>query len=120
MDTGHKLNVHKLCTFRSSHQMCCMKKVFLEILQNLRKTAVHSLFISPATLLKKIPWHRCFSGNFAKFLRTPFLESTFGRLLMYVQFTSCVHGKILFQTKSYLVLPGPILTIKLIHKKPRS
>ena len=27
---------------------------------------------SPATLLKKRPWHRCFPSTFAKFLRTPF------------------------------------------------
>ena len=29
--------------------------------------------LSPATLLKKRLWHRCFPVNFAKFLRTPFL-----------------------------------------------
>ena len=29
--------------------------------------------LRPATLLKKRLWHRCFSVNFAKFLRTPFL-----------------------------------------------
>ena len=29
--------------------------------------------LRPATLLKKRFWHRCFSLNFAKFLRTPFL-----------------------------------------------
>ena len=32
----------------------------------------------PATLLKKVPWHRCFPAYFVKFLRTPFLQSTFG------------------------------------------
>ena len=31
-----------------------------------------------ATLLKKRLWHRCFSVNFAKFLRTPFLQNTSG------------------------------------------
>ena len=36
----------------------------------------------PATLLKKILRHRCFPVNFAKFLRTPFSENTFGRLLL--------------------------------------
>ena len=30
------------------------------------------------TLLKKRLWHRCFSVNFAKFLRTPFLQNTSG------------------------------------------
>ena len=36
----------------------------------------------PATLLKKRLWHRCFPMNFAKFLRTPFLQNTSGRLLL--------------------------------------
>ena len=36
----------------------------------------------PATLLKKRLWHRCFPVNFAKFLRTPFLQNSSGRLLL--------------------------------------
>ena len=36
----------------------------------------------PETLLKKKLWHRCFSVNFAKFLRTRFLQNTSGRLLL--------------------------------------
>ena len=36
-----------------------------------------------ATLLTNRLWHRCFSVNFAKFLKTPFLENTSGRLLLY-------------------------------------
>ena len=36
-----------------------------------------------ATLLKKRLWHRCFPVNFAKFLRTPFLQNTSGRLFLY-------------------------------------
>ena len=36
----------------------------------------------PATLLKKRLWQRCFPVNFAKFLRTPFLQNTSGRLLL--------------------------------------
>ena len=38
----------------------------------------------PATLLKKRLQHRCFPVNFAKFLRTPFLRNTSGRLLLFV------------------------------------
>ena len=30
-----------------------------------------------ATLLEKRLWHRCFPVNFAKFLRTPFLQNTY-------------------------------------------
>ena len=29
-------------------------------------------------------WHRCFPVNFAKFLSTPFLQNTSGRLLLYL------------------------------------
>ena len=38
--------------------------------------------LSPATLLKKRLWQRCFPVNFEKFLRTSFLYS--GRLLVIV------------------------------------
>ena len=34
--------------------------------------------LSPATLLKKRLWHRCFPLNFAKFSRTPFLQNSSG------------------------------------------
>ena len=33
--------------------------------------------------IKKRLWHRCFPLNFAKFLRTPFLQNTSGRLFLY-------------------------------------
>ena len=36
----------------------------------------------PATLLKKRLWPRCFPVNFGKFLRTYFLQTTFGELLL--------------------------------------
>ena len=39
---------------------------------------------SPANLLKNRLWHRCFPVNFAKFLRTPFLQNTSGQLLLYL------------------------------------
>ena len=29
-------------------------------------------------------WHRCFPVNFAKFLGTPFLQNTSGRLILYI------------------------------------
>ena len=38
--------------------------------------------LRPATLLKKRLWHRCFPVNFAKFLITPFLQNTSGRLIL--------------------------------------
>ena len=48
--------------YRSSRQRFSVKKVL-----------VKKAFLSPATLLKKRLWHRCFPVNFAKFLRTPFI-----------------------------------------------
>ena len=36
----------------------------------------------PVALLKKRLLHRCFPVNFVKFLRTPFLQNTFGQLLL--------------------------------------
>ena len=74
---------------RSSHQRCSLIN---GVLRNFPKfTGKHlcqSLFFNkvaglrPATLLKKRLWHRCFPVNFAKFLRTPFLQNTPGRLLL--------------------------------------
>ena len=43
-----------------------------------------SKVLTPATLLKKRLWHRCFFVNFAKFLRTPFLQNTSWRLILYI------------------------------------
>ena len=69
-----------------------MKKVFLEISQNYQEDTCASVsFLNKvaglrlANLLKKRLWHKCFSVKFAKFLRTPFLQYTSGRLrLVYV------------------------------------
>ena len=74
---------------RSSHQRCLIKKVFLEISQNSPEstyTRVFSLlklqsFMS-AFLLKKRPWHWHFSMILKNLLRTSFLHTTSGRLLL--------------------------------------
>ena len=57
-----------------------MKKVVLKIFAKFKgKHLSQNLFfkkvagLKPASLLKKRLWRRCFSVNFAKFLRTPFL-----------------------------------------------
>ena len=70
---------------RSSHQRCSMKK---GVLKNFTKfTGKHlcqSLFynkfagLSPATLIKKRLWHRCFPVSFVKLLITTFLQNTSG------------------------------------------
>ena len=69
---------------------CSVKKVFLEIPTKLQEnTCARVSFLiksglRPATLLKKRFWHRCFPVNFAKFLRTTFLQNTSGRLLLFL------------------------------------
>ena len=71
----------------SKHQSCSMKKgVLRNFTKFTGKQLCQSLFfdkvagLRAATLLKKRLWHRCFPLNFAKFLRTPFLQNPSGRL----------------------------------------
>ena len=54
-------------------QTCSVKKVFWLISQNSRETTC-----ARVTLLENRLWYRCFSVNFTKFLRTPFLQTTSG------------------------------------------
>ena len=77
--------------YRSSHQRCSLKKVFIK---NFTKfTGKHlcwSLFLNKvsglrtATLLKMRLQQRCFPVNFVKFLRTSFLQNTSQRLFLFV------------------------------------
>ena len=89
IDSSKDCQESDLSTNRSSHHSCSMKK---GVLRNFTKfTGNHlcqSLFFNkvaglrPATLLKKRLWHRRFPVNFVKFLRTPSLQNTSGRLLL--------------------------------------
>ena len=73
---------------RSRHPRYSAKNVFSEISQNsqentcARVSFLIKLQARSATVLKKGLWHRCFPVNFAKFLRTPFLQNTLRRLLL--------------------------------------
>ena len=67
-------------TLRSSRpEVFCKKGVLGNFAKFTGKHLCQSLFFNkvaglrPATLLKKVLWHRCFPVNFAKFLRTPFI-----------------------------------------------
>ena len=81
----------EMTIIRSSHRRCSVKK---GVLRNFAKfTGKHlcqTLFFNniaglrPAALLEKRLWHRCFAVNFAKFLRTPILQNTSGRLLQLI------------------------------------
>ena len=67
---------HKLIFFRS-HQRCSVKEGAFRL----------------ATLLKEKLWQRCFPVNFAKFLRTPFSQSTYRRLLLIFYHSSNFYEK---------------------------
>ena len=88
---------------RSNHWRCSVKKgVLRNFAKFIGKHLCKSFFFNkvaglrPATLLKKRLWHRCFLVNFAKFLRTPFLQNTSERLLLYIRLFS-------FSWKVYMV-----------------
>ena len=70
---------------RSSHQRySIIKGVLINYAKFTGKHLCQILFLNKvaaptsATLLRKRPWHRCFPVNFAKFIRTPFLQNTSG------------------------------------------
>ena len=76
---------------RSSHQRYSIKKGVLRnfakftwkyLCQGLFLIKMQVLGLKPATLLKKRLLHKGFPANFAKFLRTPFLQNTSGWLLL--------------------------------------
>ena len=69
--------------FRSSHQRCSLiEGVFRNFKKLTGKQLYQNLFFNkvtvlrPATLLKRRLWHKCFPGNFSKFLRTHFPQNT--------------------------------------------
>ena len=68
----------------------CKKGVLRNFAKFTGKYLRQSLFfnkvadLTPAALLNKSLWHRFFPVNFAKFLRTPFLQNTSARLLLWV------------------------------------
>ena len=73
---------------RSSHWRCSVKKSVLKNFENSQENTCARVSFSivaglrPANLLKKRIWQRCFSANFAKFLRTAFFIEHFRWLLL--------------------------------------
>ena len=73
---------------RSSHRRSSVRKgVLRNFVKFTGKHLYQSFFFNkvaaglrPATLLKKRLWHRCFPLNFAKFLKTPFLQNSPGQI----------------------------------------
>ena len=77
--------------FRSSHRKCFVRKGTVRNFSKFtEKHLYQSLFfikvadVRPPTLLTKILWHKSFPVNFEKFLRTPFLQNTSGRLCLHL------------------------------------
>ena len=84
-----------LVLYRRSHQRCSIKRGVLNFFSKFTgKYVCQSLFfnkaaglrLQPCNFIKKRLWHRCFPVNFVKFLRTPFLQNTFERLLLLLRF----------------------------------
>ena len=77
-----------VCFYCMSSWGFCKKRVLRNVAKIAGKHLIASLFFNkvpglrPAPLLKKRLSYRCFSVNFVKFLRTPFLQITSGRLLL--------------------------------------
>ena len=88
--------------FRSIHWRCSVKKGVLKYFAKLTAKRLYQSFffnkvagLRPAPLLKKRIWHRCFPVNFAKFLRIFFVQSTFGRLLLWTTASETTNTKCL-------------------------
>ena len=89
-DLGISAHVYwRLKKIRSIHQRCSIIKGILINFANITgKHLFQSLFfnqnagLKPAILLKRRACHICFPVSFTKFLRTPFLRNTSGRLLL--------------------------------------
>ena len=109
-------------TSRSSHQWCPVKKSVLRIFtQFTGKHCARASFLikkglRPATLLKKRLWHRCFPVNFAKILRTPFLQNTSERLLLYLQFVYFELNSLLYISKNDSFLKKTYLNKSIFHQ----
>ena len=74
-----------LKSYRSSHQRCSLKKLFLKICNVYRKTPMFLIKLQafwPAALFLKMLQHRYFPVNIAKFLRTAFLKNICEQLLL--------------------------------------
>ena len=78
----------KMCSwkFHKIHRKTPVPETFLNKVAGLRSATLlkKRLWPQAATLLKKRLWYRCFSVNFVKFLRTPFLQNASERLLLNV------------------------------------
>ena len=94
--------------YRSSHQRCSVRKGFV---RNFAK-------VTGKHLCQKLRY-RCFPVNFAKFLRTPFLQNTSGRLFLQMLLCLVINSVIcMFSThmSNKTSLSKPLVTEKILWK----
>ena len=71
------------------------KKMFLNILQNLQESINANSFLIKLQVWGLWLWHSCLHVNFAKYLRTPFSQDTYGQLLLTsVQYEIAINSKL--------------------------
>ena len=80
---GQSFKFVEVATYRRSHRRCSVRKnVFRNLTKFTARHLCHSLFFNkvaglrPALLSQNRRWNRCFPVNFAKLLRTAFLQNT--------------------------------------------
>ena len=76
----HHIYLYQIYKKNNSYKNLFFIFLFYNTLTTKRKLCAQ--LPEPVTLLKKSLRHRCFPEKFAKFLRTPFLQNTSGRLLL--------------------------------------
>ena len=116
-----------LWQFRGGHLRCSIKKIILKNFTRFTgKQMCWSLLFNKVsgqrlkTLLKKRLQHRCFLANFAKFLRTLFLQNTPGQLLLtFLFYRVSVNGYLYKKFSRNLVkmLDWPCLKIAYLNVK---
>ena len=117
---SHKYSIYHFNTgvckdpsdYRSSRpEVFCKKSLLKNFTKFTGKHQCQSLFFNkvaclrPVTVLKKRLWHRCFPVNFAKVLRTSFLQNTSGRLLLIILSTlhSYMHCIVVLVSGSHII-----------------
>ena len=102
-------------TIKSSHRRCSIKKSLLKNFAVFTgKHLCQSLFfnnVADLFLLNKRPWSRRFPIYFAKFLRTPFLQNTSGRLFLTISPVTYASVKRIASVYIYYFIPYLFLLI---------
>ena len=73
-------------------EVICQKGVITNFAKFTGNSPFNNIGLTPPSLLKKRPLHRCFPMKFAKFSRTPFLKEHLRWLLLKIVKRSWLHG----------------------------